>query len=632
MQSRSIVVNVKKEEVRAIDRAQKLQAAHSAPLRSLQLLDDDSERLAAEAPLHRREAFVNSADSERHLIRVWLNHPEIFGRVIRTGGFLVKFPYITSSHPPHPSLLTSLLTSHLHMPLPKQIMPHQSLFPPASSEPFGGKNGVYGFILPHYAKESLRDHLPACRESGDLSFERQLKWSKQVCSALMHITSEARAFYSDLRPDNILLTDSDGLLLIESSSVGTGMSGQLTGVMLTSQDVRGSWQRWNPIRHSRGSQEGMGGGTTDGILGKSVVKDRLCKRCSNGCEMLKAHIAATKQCSMQQCRSRHQWLSRKLESLTNIDTPICVCNQAMKPFCNSVARHFPSCDLVAVRPRLACWSQDTRIYHAVWMEDRSVPSWPSWPPGEKGWRCFQTAIHASTFKSSLPPRPVHQILDFGSHAKPAEVSVKARQPSLACTCVSTQSMLVTALSRLRFLFYSFSGKTASRSRPMSDPNTSAYAIARPARLETGLAAVVGTCRSRSRGDQDRGIWRTAHCVKSQPMTSLPRLPSEARTFNDSRQIERLAYSFSRIAACIHSDTLRTGAGVCLSDRFTASSPASEVQQHRSPLIITTSPSHILSGTLAQIISNSGTRPQPTKPAQHRQTIFLRAGAYTSADF
>jgi len=48
----------------------------------------------------------------------------------------------------------------------------------------------------------------------------QVRWSRQITKALLHITTQAPVFYCDLRLDNILLSDTDEVLLIDFEQRG----------------------------------------------------------------------------------------------------------------------------------------------------------------------------------------------------------------------------------------------------------------------------------------------------------------------------------------------------------------------------------------------------------------------------
>ncbi|KAI9367608.1 kinase-like domain-containing protein [Aspergillus egyptiacus] len=110
--------------------------------------------------------------------------------------------------------------SHLHvMPRPLAIVTKKSTF--------GGKEGVVGFLIRYYQAGSLRDILPARQRAGTLSNSVKLQWCRQVASALAHL-HETGTFYSDLRPDNVLL---------DNSQPGEN-------VVLCDFEQRGNWYEW----------------------------------------------------------------------------------------------------------------------------------------------------------------------------------------------------------------------------------------------------------------------------------------------------------------------------------------------------------------------------------------------------
>ncbi|KAK4171358.1 hypothetical protein QBC36DRAFT_391167 [Triangularia setosa] len=91
---------------------------------------------------------------------------------------------------------------------------------------FGGKQAVVGFLLRYFPRGSIRDILPALQRAGTLTPSTKLAWCRQIASALLHIEETAGTFYSDLRPDNVLLAD-DG-----------------EGVVLCDFEQRGNWHEW----------------------------------------------------------------------------------------------------------------------------------------------------------------------------------------------------------------------------------------------------------------------------------------------------------------------------------------------------------------------------------------------------
>ncbi|KAL4965148.1 kinase-like domain-containing protein [Aspergillus stella-maris] len=108
--------------------------------------------------------------------------------------------------PPHPNI----------MPRPLAIVTKRSAF--------GGKCGVVGFLLQNFHGGSLRDILPARQRAGILSDSVKLRWCRQIASALAHVQQTGR-FYSDLRPDNVLL-DAEG------------------NAILCDFEQRGNWYEW----------------------------------------------------------------------------------------------------------------------------------------------------------------------------------------------------------------------------------------------------------------------------------------------------------------------------------------------------------------------------------------------------
>lgn len=84
---------------------------------------------------------------------------------------------------------------------------------------FGAKTAVIGFTLMYHPAGTLRDILPFRRIHGALRIVDQLKWAIQLTSALIHIRAHGR-YYSDLRLDNILLSGTDDLVLVDFEQRG----------------------------------------------------------------------------------------------------------------------------------------------------------------------------------------------------------------------------------------------------------------------------------------------------------------------------------------------------------------------------------------------------------------------------
>ncbi|KAL2165505.1 hypothetical protein VTH06DRAFT_805 [Thermothelomyces fergusii] len=85
---------------------------------------------------------------------------------------------------------------------------------------FGGKTAVIGFLLPYHEHGCVRDKLPLMRIHGHLRLERQVRWASQLASAMVHILERGRMFYPDLRLDNVVLSATDDLVMIDFEQRG----------------------------------------------------------------------------------------------------------------------------------------------------------------------------------------------------------------------------------------------------------------------------------------------------------------------------------------------------------------------------------------------------------------------------
>jgi hypothetical protein len=103
--------------------------------------------------------------------------------------------------------------------------PHPNIAPPplhlvTKRCRFGGKTGVVGFTSTYHQQGNLRDILPSRRINNTLRVADQLKWARQLTDALIHIQENGSYFHCDLRLDNVLLSDTDDVLLIDFESRG----------------------------------------------------------------------------------------------------------------------------------------------------------------------------------------------------------------------------------------------------------------------------------------------------------------------------------------------------------------------------------------------------------------------------
>lgn len=68
---------------------------------------------------------------------------------------------------------------------------------------------ICGFLLQYHEAGALQEALPQRMQNGTLMLRDQVRWAKEVTTALIHVQSTPGQFYSDLKMDNILLS-SDG--------------------------------------------------------------------------------------------------------------------------------------------------------------------------------------------------------------------------------------------------------------------------------------------------------------------------------------------------------------------------------------------------------------------------------------
>ncbi|KAI2470015.1 hypothetical protein F4781DRAFT_197459 [Annulohypoxylon bovei var. microspora] len=84
---------------------------------------------------------------------------------------------------------------------------------------FGTKRAIAGFTTFYHSKGTLRDVLPLSRVHGQLRRVDQLKWSIQLTKALEHLTRSG-TYYPDLRLDNIVLSESFNVIMVDFEQRG----------------------------------------------------------------------------------------------------------------------------------------------------------------------------------------------------------------------------------------------------------------------------------------------------------------------------------------------------------------------------------------------------------------------------
>lgn len=85
---------------------------------------------------------------------------------------------------------------------------------------FGGKNAAVGFMIPYHPAGGLRDTLPLLRIHGQLALKNQLKWAIQLAQAMLHISEQGHVYYPDLRLDNIILSETGDIVMVDFEQRG----------------------------------------------------------------------------------------------------------------------------------------------------------------------------------------------------------------------------------------------------------------------------------------------------------------------------------------------------------------------------------------------------------------------------
>ncbi|OPB42096.1 hypothetical protein A0O28_0032130 [Trichoderma guizhouense] len=85
---------------------------------------------------------------------------------------------------------------------------------------FGSKTAVLGFTLEFHVHGSLRDLIPYLQVHNQVSLGDKARWSVQLASALVHLRETSSIFYPDLRLDNIVLSESGDVVMVDFEQRG----------------------------------------------------------------------------------------------------------------------------------------------------------------------------------------------------------------------------------------------------------------------------------------------------------------------------------------------------------------------------------------------------------------------------
>ena len=88
------------------------------------------------------------------------------------------------------------------------------------SSTYGGETVVLGFTTEYQAHGSLRDLIPFLKLHQKVTLADMTKWGVQLASALVHLRQTTNTFYPDLRLDNIVLSASNDVVMVDFEQRG----------------------------------------------------------------------------------------------------------------------------------------------------------------------------------------------------------------------------------------------------------------------------------------------------------------------------------------------------------------------------------------------------------------------------
>ena len=99
------------------------------------------------------------------------------------------------------------------------------LFIVTKKDRYGSDDKVYGFILEYHWRGNLANQLEQRRRQGSLYLKDQLSLARQITSTLMFIIKTPARYFSELKPDNILLSNcEDHVIFIDFEQMGNWTS------------------------------------------------------------------------------------------------------------------------------------------------------------------------------------------------------------------------------------------------------------------------------------------------------------------------------------------------------------------------------------------------------------------------
>lgn len=145
----------------------------------------------------------------------YISQPHDSVSVVKYGGDALIFKGITS----HTKFLYHELRQLLLLPPHPNII-QRPLHLVTKKCGFGSKVAVIGFTLKYHPHGTIRDHIPYMGLHNKITRQDEVKWAQQLVKALRHLHKTCNTFYSDLRLDNILLSDSHDLIMVDFEQRG----------------------------------------------------------------------------------------------------------------------------------------------------------------------------------------------------------------------------------------------------------------------------------------------------------------------------------------------------------------------------------------------------------------------------
>jgi hypothetical protein len=126
--------------------------------------------------------------------------------------------FIFKSTVSNPKYMYHELKLLLTMPSHSGIMPKPLYL--VTSADSSGTEKLFGFILPYFRNGSLADALCVDHGSGRPSLADKYRWAIEMAETLKVINTSPASFFSELKVDNLLLSDDGSVVFIDFEQSG----------------------------------------------------------------------------------------------------------------------------------------------------------------------------------------------------------------------------------------------------------------------------------------------------------------------------------------------------------------------------------------------------------------------------